>query len=315
MIEVRGLTRYYGPKKAIDDLSFEIGSNEIVGFLGLNGAGKTTTLKILAGLLLPTSGAVSIEGQDLFDAPLEARSRIGFLPEVPPLYEEMRVCDYLRYLCELRGMSGPQVQEATDEAIARTNLGSVAAQVIGTLSFGFKKRVGIAQAILHRPKLVILDEPIGGLDPVQIVDMRQVIAGLRDRCTVLVSSHILSEVSQTCDRLLILEQGRIVGQGSEADLLRQTEQATCLALTLRGESAALEGLLKATPAVARFEVVRSEGELLQCRVDLTGDHREDLVRALVEAGFGVRRVDDAEAELEQIFLQLTGQELVGKGVA
>ncbi len=304
MIEVAGLTRYYGETKAIEDLTFNIESNEIVGFLGLNGAGKTTTLKILAGLLHPTSGTVRVEGQDIFAAPLDAKRHIGFLPEVAPLYTEMRVRDYLRFLGELRGMSTEAVGPAIEEVAERTQCAEALDVVIDTLSYGYRKRVGIAQAILHSPKWVILDEPIGGLDPVQIMSMRKVISGLRDTCTVLVSSHILSEVSQTCDRLLILEKGRLVGEGSESELAHKAEHATCLRVVVRAEASALEGLAESLSIVRAIRIEGVHQGLVTARVELAGDHREDLVTQLVQRGFGVRRVDDAEAELEQIFMKL-----------
>ncbi|MFH1467767.1 MAG: ABC transporter ATP-binding protein [Pseudomonadota bacterium] len=305
MIEVTGLTRTFGETRAIEDLSFSIGSHEIVGFLGLNGAGKTTTLKILAGLLHPTAGSVRIEGQDLFGAPLEARRKIGFLPETAPLYGEMRVRDYLRFLGELRGMGGQVLDKAVEEVAERTQCREALDVVIDTLSWGYRKRVGIAQAILHAPKLVILDEPIGGLDPVQIMGMREVIAGLRDTCTVLVSSHILSEVSQTCDRLLILKKGRLVGHGRQEELARMAEHATCLRLQVRGERARFEAVVQATGVVEGLRIESENNGILTARVELTGDFREQLVAALVREGLGLRRVDDAEAELEQVFSALT----------
>jgi ABC-2 type transport system ATP-binding protein len=308
MIEVNGLTRYYGETRAIEDLSFSIGANEIVGFLGLNGAGKTTTLKILAGLLHPTSGSVRIEGQDLFGSPMDARRNIGFLPEVAPLYTEMRVRDYLRFLGELRGMDRSGLDSAIDEVAERTHMTEALDVVIDTLSYGYRKRVGIAQAILHSPRWVILDEPIGGLDPVQIVGMRKVIANLRDTCTVLVSSHILSEVSQTCDRLLILKQGRLVAEGSEQELSHMAVHGTSLRVQLRVAPADLDRIVGATGLVKEASVLRTEGELVTARVDLTGDHREAFVAALVNAGVGVRKVEDAEAELEDIFLELTSNQ-------
>ncbi len=305
MIEVSGLTRYYGETKAIEDLSFNVGANEIVGFLGLNGAGKTTTLKILAGLLHPTSGSVRIEGEDLFGGSLDTRRHVGFLPEVAPLYTEMRVRDYLRFLGELRGMPSKGLDAAIEEVAERTHCAEALDVVIDTLSYGYRKRVGIAQAILHSPRWVILDEPIGGLDPVQIVGMRKVIANLRDTCTVLVSSHILSEVSQTCDRLLILKQGRLVAEGSEQELSHMAQHASSLRVQLRMDAGAFEGLVGSTGLVKEASILRTEGDLLTARVDLTGDHREAFVAALVQAGVGVRRVEDAEAELEDIFLELT----------
>ncbi|MBN1334692.1 MAG: ABC transporter ATP-binding protein [Deltaproteobacteria bacterium] len=307
MIEVRGLTRYYGTTKAVEDLTFSIASNEIVGFLGLNGAGKTTTLKILAGLLLPTAGEVRLDGQDLFSAPLDVRKRIGFLPEEPPLYAEMTVRDFLVHVGLIRGLTREEAESAIPSVAERTGIQEVLDQVIGTLSHGFRKRVGIAQAIVHHPSLVILDEPIAGLDPVQIVEMREMIVGLRATCTVLVSSHILSEVSQTCDRLLILKNGRLAGQGTESELALRARGHARLLLSVRGTREDLARALDGPSEVTGWTVEAEAGAVLTARVDLSGDHAEVVVRRLVEAGVGIRRVVEAEAELEQIFLQLTGE--------
>ena len=307
MIEVRGLTRYYETTKAIEDLTFSIASNEIVGFLGLNGAGKTTTLKILAGLLLPTSGEVRLDGQDLLTAPLEVRKRIGFLPEEPPLYTEMSVRDFLVHVGLLRGLTREEAESAIPSVAERTSITEVLDQVIGTLSHGYRKRVGIAQAIVHHPSLVILDEPIAGLDPVQIVEMREMIVALRSTCTVLVSSHILSEVSQTCDRLLILKDGRLVGQGTEAELASRARGLARVLLTVRGTRDDLARVLDGNPEVSGWAIEFETAGVAQVRVDLSGDHVESIVRKVAGAGLGIRRVTEAEAELEQIFLQLTGE--------
>ncbi len=307
MIEVRGLTRYYGTTRAIEDLAFSIASNEIVGFLGLNGAGKTTTLKILAGLLLPTAGEVRLDGQDLLTAPLEVRKHIGFLPEEPPLYTEMTVRAFLVHVGLLRGLTREEAESAIPSVAERTSITEVLDQVIDTLSHGYRKRVGIAQAIVHHPSLVILDEPIAGLDPVQIVEMREMIVALRATCTVLVSSHILSEVSQTCDRLLILKDGRLVGQGTEAELARRARGLARVVVSARGSREDLARAFDGQPEVTGWTLESEAGGIATVRVDLSGDHREAVVRRMVEAGLGIRRVTEAEAELEQIFLQLTGE--------
>jgi ABC-2 type transport system ATP-binding protein len=289
----------------VDDISFRIETHQIVGFLGLNGAGKTTTLKILAGLLLPTAGSIRIDGEDIYEAPLEMRRQIGFLPEDPPLYGEMRVRDFLVYTGRLRGMSLEAVEGAIEGVARRTALSAVLDRVINTLSHGYKKRVGIAQAIIHAPKLVILDEPISGLDPVQIVEMREVVRSLGRDCTVLISSHILSEISQTCDRILVLNEGRLVAQGSEEELAGRILEGRRLALVLRGERDALDAFLSASQQVERTDSLELRDGLLHLAVTLKGDEREAFVQALVTAGFGLRRMVDAEAELEQIFLGLT----------
>lgn len=306
MIEVVGLTRYYGTHPAVDQVSFTIQDNEIVGFLGLNGAGKSTTLKVLAGLLLPSAGKVTIDGTDVAQAPDSLRSRIGFLPENTPLYEDMRVRDFVAYVGQIKGMSSSEVAGRIEGVLARCGLTERADQVIGELSHGYRKRVGIAQAIIHDPKLVILDEPISGLDPRQIREIREVVVGLKDHCTVLISSHILSEISQTCDRILVLQDGRLVGEGTEEELAASTSQAGArLHLQIRGEASTLSALLERFEACSSHSILEDEHGLVTASVVLATDEREAMVAAIVTAGLGLRRMDESESELEEIFLNLT----------
>lgn len=306
MITVAGLTHYYGERRAVEDLSFTIQANEIVGFLGLNGAGKSTTLKVLAGLVIPTAGTVTIDGSDLVSANAEFRSRIGYLPEDPPLYKEMTVTEFLLYVGQLKGRSAADVAARLPDVLKTCQIDHVQHRVIGELSHGYKKRVGIAQAIIHQPRLVILDEPISGLDPKQIVEMRQVVRALGKQCTVLISSHILAEISETCDRILVLNGGRIVAAGVEADLAQAAgAHGTRLTLQVRGAREAVEGAIKHVAGVQKWEAVDEPGGLLKLHVALAQDHRESLVAALVAAGVGVRRVVEDESELESIFLGLT----------
>ena len=221
MIEVKGLTKYYGEHAAIHDLNFAIDQGEVIGFLGLNGAGKTTTLKVLGCVLLPTAGQVTVDGIDIARDPHEIRRRIGFLPDTPPLYSEMTVGRYLTFAAELRGVPGTEAGKAVAEAEEKTATREVHGELISSLSHGYRQRVGVAQALVHKPKLLILDEPTSGLDPVQIVEMRQTIHLLKGEHTILLSSHILSEISQTCDRLLVIQHGEIVARGSEQELATQ----------------------------------------------------------------------------------------------
>jgi ABC-2 type transport system ATP-binding protein len=238
--------------------------------------------------------------------PIDVRARIGFLPEDPPLYMEMTVIEFLRFVANLRGVDGPILEERLVEVLDKTNLTEVQSRVIDELSHGYRKRVGIASAIVHGPKLVILDEPISGLDPVQIVEMRKVIRGLRTESTVLVSSHILSEISQTCDRILVLNQGRLVAQGTEAELAGRFDTGGVIDLMLRGDASEATRLLEALVEVKTVASVQgSRDGVFGLRVIMKTDCREQLVSTLVNGGVGVRAVNDSRDELEEIFLDLT----------
>ncbi len=304
MIEAEGLTRYYGSFPALRDATFSIGDREIVGFLGLNGAGKSTVLRILAGLLMPSAGKVTIGGIDATEAPDAARRRIGFLPEEPPLHREMQVVEFLRWVGQVKGASAADVEADLPRVLETCHLTHVADRVIAELSHGYRKRVGIAQAIVHRPDVVILDEPISGLDPQQIVEMRSVVRSLKKNATVLISSHILSEIGQTCDRVLVIHQGRLVAEGSEAELGSSFGEGARLVLELRGRTSVVEDVLAKSEHVDDYEV-SAKGDLVEARVTLAVDVRERLIADLVTAGVGVRSVQDAVSELEQIFLELT----------
>lgn len=312
MIEVQSLSRFYGAHQAVRDVSFSIRANEVVGFLGLNGAGKSTTLKVIAGLLPPSAGTVVVEGVDVTKAPVSFRARIGYLPEDPPLYREMTVTEFLTFLGQLRGMSSADLRARLPQVIQKCQLAGQEGRVIGELSHGYKKRVGIAQAIIHKPRLVILDEPISGLDPRQISEMRAVIRGLAAEATVLVSSHILSEISQTCDRILVLNQGRLVGQGTEAELSSGGHGAgggaVTLHLTLRGTAETARQILSGQEAVTSLTVEAMGSEQVRATVVLRQDVREALITALVVGGMGVRLVAEERSELEQIFLNLTRED-------
>lgn len=309
MIEIRDLYKYYGDRRAVGPLSATIEKGEIVGLLGLNGAGKTTTLRILACDLLPTSGSVKVGGLDVVEVPHEVRRRIGYLPDTPPVYLEMTVEEYLTFAAKLRGVTGPDVEKRVDEALELTEVGSERDRAIGALSHGYRQRVGIAQAIVHKPEFVVLDEPISGLDPVQIVEMRELVRSLGGEHTVVVSSHILSEIHETCDRIFVIRDGQIVASGTEKELSDQLLSGMRVSLTLRvGEGGAAKAgeLIASAPGVTGVELgAATEGPgIASYRVVLSRDTRDELTRAVVGAGYGLLELTRGERELESVFLEL-----------
>jgi ABC-2 type transport system ATP-binding protein len=304
MIEVRQLTKYYGEHAAIRDLSFDIKRGEVIGFLGLNGAGKTTTLKILGCLLLPTSGKVVVDGVDVLSNPHEVRRKIGFLPDTPPLYGEMTVGSYLTFAARLRGVSAKDAPARVSEVEEKTALRDMHDELINSLSHGYRQRVGLAQAMVHRPALLILDEPTAGLDPVQIVEMRNLIRRLRGEHTLLISSHFLAEISQTCDRLLVIQEGVIVAQGSEQDLAATLGTAHEIEVTVRGNAARAQEAARGVMGVNRVEVVQEADGEVSLRITALSDVRAQLARTLVLAGLDLLRFDRGATRLESIFIQL-----------
>ena len=305
MNKVEGLTKYYGERAAIRDLSFSIEKGEVIGFLGLNGAGKSTTLKVLGCVLLPTSGRVEIDGFDVTRDPHEIRKRIGFLPDTPPLYDEMTVEGYLEFVAQLRGVTRGDLAVRVRDAMQKTALTDRKDDVIASLSHGYRQRVGVAQALVHNPRLLILDEPTSGLDPVQIVEMRELIRKLKGEHTVLVSSHILGEISQICDRYLVIQQGEIIARGTESDLANLLGNAGAVEVEVSGAPQKAIEVLKTVSGVTDVTVTRLDGDFAALRVFGTGELRPELVKALVGANINVLRVDKAAARLENIFLKLT----------
>jgi ABC-2 type transport system ATP-binding protein len=319
MIEVRDLYKYYGEHRAAGPLSFSIAKGEIVGLLGLNGAGKTTALRVLACDLLPSSGTVRVDGVDVVDQPHEVRRRIGYLPDTPPLYGEMTVHEYLVFAARLRGLSTPDADRRARVVEGTAQLEGVRDDLISTLSHGFRQRVGIAQAVVHGPQLLILDEPISGLDPVQIVEMRQLLRSLRGEHTIVLSSHILTEISETCDRLLVLGEGRIVAAGTEEELSRSLLGAAHVEVTVRtaSEPQAIE-LLAGVEGVRRVErgSPREPGpDVVTLRIEADKDVREAVCKALVGAGMGLLEMVRRKHELESVFLRLTSGEEDGRSAA
>lgn len=310
MIRATNLSKYYGGKRALASVSFEIADGETVGFLGLNGAGKTTALRILACDLRPSSGSIEIGGVDAVADPHEVRKRIGFLPENPPLYMDMTVADYLRFAAELRGMGRSEITRRLPEVLDVTDLTDVAGDVIGTLSHGYRQRVGVGQAIVHKPKFLILDEPTRGLDPMQIVEMRNLVHDLKQHHTVLISSHILTEISQTCDRLLVLGKGKLLGAGSEADLIGKESEIREITVTIRlgkdGDALAVTKVLEGVGGVTKVAAPFEQGGGFTFQLSTSSDCRAEVSRAVVGAGLDLIKLDHAKSELENTFIRLVG---------
>jgi ABC-2 type transport system ATP-binding protein len=313
MIRAENVSKYFGAKRALGPVSFEIEEGETVGFLGLNGAGKTTALRIFACDLRPSAGTVVVGDIDAVKNPHDVRKLVGFLPENPPLYGDMVVTEYLQFAGRVRGMSNAQLKKRLPEVIAATDLGGVQHDLIYTLSHGFRQRVGVAQAIVHDPKLLILDEPTRGLDPVQIVEMRSLVRNLKKAHTVLISSHILTEISETCDRILMLGDGAIIASGTEEGLLSKLEpNATVAAWRIGlgvvpkadGGSEPVKTLITGLSGVT--DVVDAGTDDGAQLFDVGADHdvRAALCKALVDAGHGVVKIGGSARKLENIFLKL-----------
>ncbi len=311
MIEVDHLTKYYGDLAAIKDVSFSVRQGEILGFLGPNAAGKTTTMRILSGFLPPSSGTARIGGCDVADDSLTVRQRIGYLPETVPLYPEMSVRGYLEYMAALRGMGKPQA--ATERVIAACNLGDQRDTLIGKLSKGYRQRVGLAQALVHDPQVLILDEPTIGLDPRQIIEVRNLIKGLGGSHTVILSTHILPEASQVCERVMIINKGHIVAEDTPARLTARLRGAGQLYVQVaRPERDTAESLGTVAGVLA---VTKKEPGCYEVDSALDADPRPQIAELVVAKGWGLLELRPIGMSLEEIFLTLTTEEHVDAPVA
>jgi ABC-2 type transport system ATP-binding protein len=307
MIEVENLTKRYGRKTAVDGVSFRVEKGEILGFLGPNGAGKTTTMRILTCYLPPTEGTARVAGYDVFRAPLEVKKRVGYIPETPPLYPDMEVRDFLDFCAKIKGVPPKERRSKIDDAMEKTRVGDVRGTLIGKLSKGYRQRVGLAQAILHNPEVLILDEPTAGLDPKQIIETRELIKGLGGEHTIVLSTHILPEVEMTCGRVLIINKGRVVAEDTPRNLTRRLRGAGALRLEVRGEEAPVVEALRAVPGVLQVKASAGADGLLALEVEAEAgrDVRADLAWALVTKGFGLLGLQQVGMSLEEIFLHLT----------
>lgn len=309
MISVEHLTKCYGGFKAVDDLSFEIDEGHVYGFLGPNGAGKSTTMNIMTGCLSATEGTVRIEGHDIFDEPNEAKSRIGYLPEQPPVYPEMTPREYLRFVARAKGVRGEAFSRQIENALAVTQTQDVQNRLIKNLSKGYRQRVGIAQALLGNPSVVILDEPTVGLDPLQIIEIRDLIKTLGKTHTVILSSHILSEVRAVCDQIMIISKGRLVASDTPDHLEKLFAGSMSLELTLRGSREKIQSVLGSVPGVGGLTFTEGEVEGAQgvtLETNPPADLSEAVFSACAQANLPILRMGMRKASLEDVFLELTG---------
>lgn len=313
MIEIKNLTKFYGSHKAVDNLSFTVEPGKIYGFLGPNGAGKSTTMNIITGCLSATEGTVTIDGHDIFDDAYAAKKQIGYLPEQPPLYPDMTPEEYLNFVAEAKGIKNKlEREEEVHEAMLHTGILHVANRLIKNLSKGYKQRVGIAQAILGNPKVVILDEPTVGLDPLQIIEIRQLIRDLGKKHTVILSSHILTEVNSVCDEILIISHGKLVASDTAENLAKRAGNSHLLQLTVRGEQAMVEQILNGLPYSKTYKPSEEAGAVdvtIQMEEEDQGqeteDYRERVFFALADARCAILTMHQQKASLEEVFLELT----------
>jgi len=310
LITVENLTKRYATKTAIEGMSFEVEQGEILGFLGPNGAGKTTTMRIIAGFIPASDGTVRVDGFDVFDKPLDVRRRIGYLPENPPLYLEMDVQGYLRFVAKIKGVPKDRLGSEVARVMDRVNITDVKERIIAKLSKGYKQRVGIAQALLNDPPVLILDEPTIGLDPKQILEVRELIKDLAGKHTVVLSTHILPEVEQTCHRVIIIDRGRIVAVDTPKNLRSQLQGAERITIEVQGPAAEIISKLRAMTGVVDVQkVAESDGHhRFQVEGELHRDIRNDLARTIVQNGWGLYELQSATMSLEDIFLKLTTAE-------
>jgi ABC-2 type transport system ATP-binding protein len=313
MISVEGLSKRYARNVAVDNISFQVQKGQIVGFLGPNGAGKTTTMRVLTCFLPPTSGTANVAGFDVLKSPMEVKRRIGYLPETPPLYPDMEVREYLQFVGRLKGI-GRDLKRRTDEAMERCAVADVRQKLIGKLSKGYRQRVGLAQAIIHNPDVLILDEPTSGLDPKQIHETRSLIRGLAGDHTIILSTHILPEVEQVCEQVIIISKGKVVATDSVENLTNRLRGSEAIAVEVEGrdgmdlDAGSVHERLERVSGVSRVlqREVRS-GRLLFEVESLQGRTiRADLARTVVESGWNLNELRPVSLSLEEVFLQLTG---------
>ena len=315
MIEVQGLTKRYGPVTAVNDVTFRVEQGEILGFLGPNGAGKTTTMRIITGYMPATEGKVVVAGQDVFDKPVDAKRRTGYLPETPPLYPDMTVREYLNFVARIKGVPRRDLKSRVDDVMKKTWVSDMADRHCAKLSKGYRQRVGLAQAIIHNPEVLVLDEPTAGLDPKQIIETRQLIRELGGSHTIILSTHILPEVSQTCQRVVIINKGRVVAVDTPDNLTARLRGAQTMFLQVAGPASDVQAALSALPGVTRVAVAGQRDAAVDIEVDTERglDLRRQFAATVVGRGWGLLELRPLRMSLEDIFLSLTTEESVATG--
>lgn len=308
MIEAEGLTKFYGSMAAIRDVTFRIDQGEVVGFLGPNGAGKSTTIRILTCYMPPTAGSAKIDGLDCFEKSLEVRNRIGYLPESVPLYSEMSVDRFLAFAAEAKGVEARKRRKEVARVVDICGLEKVSHRIIGHLSKGFRQRVGLAQALVNNPPILILDEPTIGLDPGQIIEIRHLILNLREKHTILLSSHILPEVAQICQRVMIINKGQIVATDSPADLTSRLQKSALVVIEVRGSSDDLASCLKQLDGVQNVTSDNDNHNRMMVETDRSRDLRPEIARLVVAKGVDLLELKPVDLSLEDIFMQLVTEE-------
>jgi ABC-2 type transport system ATP-binding protein len=317
VIEVQHLTKRYGPFTAVDDISFRVERGEILGFLGPNGAGKTTTMRVLTGYMPPTEGRAIVAGFDVLDQPIEAKRRTGYLPETPPLYPDMTVKEYLDFVAKVKGVPPGGRRERIRQVMERVRIVDMADRMCSKLSKGYRQRVGLAQAIIHNPDVLILDEPTAGLDPKQIIETRNLIKELAGDHTIVLSTHILPEVSQTCERVVIINKGRVVAVDTPANLTARLRGSESMYVQVDGNGADVTAALELVPGVTRVAVADTRGDVSGFEVDSESgrDVRRELANAIVTRGWGLLELRPMRMSLEEIFLSLTTEEAAASATA
>ncbi|MSO21229.1 MAG: ATP-binding cassette domain-containing protein [Acidobacteria bacterium] len=315
MIEVQGLIKRYGRTVAVEGLNFSVQKGEILGFLGPNGAGKTTTMRVITGYLPPTEGKVTVAGYDVAEHPLEVKKRVGYLPETPPLYTDMRVDEMLAFAGRIKGVANRDIKPRMELVAEKAAITDVLKKIVGHLSKGYRQRVGLAAALIHDPEVLILDEPTAGLDPRQIIEVRRLIQNLAGAHTIILSTHILPEAANTCHRVMIINQGKLVAEDTPENLTARLQGTETMKLLIEGPEAQVRETLERVDGVSRVGTLPVSAGRLEVSVEMHPgrDTRRELAQAVVSSGWGLLQLSPAGMSLEDVFLKLTTRDTAQEG--